>query len=314
MLATNQPAALSNLITHTTGAKIEVPDPNDPVEKEFQKIMSDDDAAQSEVDQWIQENQKFAAEGGGVPAAELNQRILKRFESVRLAYEGFIKRHPDHARARIAYASFLGDIGDEEGQRDQLEKARELDPAEPAIWNNLANYYGHRGPVNKAFDYYAKAIELDPKQSVYYFNLATTVYLFRKDAREFYQINEQQVFDKAMKLYREALKLDPNNFPLASDLAQSYYGIKPWRFEDALQAWTNALHIAHDDIEREGVYIHFARINFLAGRFDEARTDLNLVTNSMYSDLKARISRNINEKEAEAKSNNIPPAATAEKP
>ncbi|HKI70169.1 MAG TPA: hypothetical protein VKA67_11305 [Verrucomicrobiae bacterium] len=313
MLATNQPTALSNLITQTTGAKVEVPNPDDPVEKEFQQIMREDDAAQAEVDGWIKENQKFAAEGAGVPNAELNQRILKRFEPVRLAYEGFIKRHPDHVGARIAYASFLEDIGDEQGEVQQLEKARELDPTDPAIWNNLANYYGHRSPVKKAFAYYAKAIELDPHESVYYFNLATTVYLFRKDAKEYYHINEQQVFDKAMKLYRAALKLDPTNFPLASDLAQSYYGIKPWRFEDALQAWTNALHIAHDDVEREGVYIHFARVNYLAGRLTQARAALTHVTNSMYGDLKARIERNINDKEAEEKSNSVPSEASAAK-
>ena len=31
--------------------------------------------------------------------AELNQRILSRFQPIRKAYEDFIKRHPDHAKA-----------------------------------------------------------------------------------------------------------------------------------------------------------------------------------------------------------------------
>ena len=68
-----------------------------------------------------------------------------------------------------------------------------------------------------------------------------------------------------MALYRKATKLDPTNFVRASDLAMSYYGIKPLRINDALGAWTNALSLAHDDVEREGVYIHFARIQGTGG-------------------------------------------------
>jgi phosphoribosyl-AMP cyclohydrolase len=67
------------------------------------------------------------------------------------------------------------------------------------------------------------------------------------------------------------MQLDPDNFPLATDYAEGYYGIRPLRTNDALVAWTNTLHIAHDDIEREGVYIHLARIKMLAGRYAEAR-------------------------------------------
>ena len=112
----------------------------------------------------------------------------------------------------MAYGSFLDDIGDEEAGKAQFENASQIDPKNPAAWNNLANYYGENGPLTNAFADYARAIELDPTEPVYYQNLATTVYLFRKDAREFYGINEQQVFDKALELYRKAIQLDPENF------------------------------------------------------------------------------------------------------
>jgi tetratricopeptide (TPR) repeat protein len=188
----------------------------------------------------------------------------------------------------------------------QLEKARGLDPKNPAVWNNLANYYGHEGEVTNAFAYYARAIELNPAEPVYYHNLGTTVYLFRKDAREFYHINEQQVFDKALGLYSNAIRLDPTNFPLASDVAQTYYGIRPLRTNDALQAWTNALSIARDEVEREGVYIHFARLETSIGRYDAARAQLAAVTNAEYADLKARLTRNLAEKEKAAAGTNAP--------
>jgi tetratricopeptide (TPR) repeat protein len=215
---------------------------------------------------------------------------------VRRGYEEFIQQHPKHVRARIAYGSFLGDIGEEDGSRSQLEKALEIEKDNPAVYNNLANIYGHSGPVAKAFEFYAKANQLNPKEPVYLQNFATTVYLFRKDAMEFYGITEQQVFDKALGLYSNAFRLDPTNFPLATDLAQTFYGIRPPRVEPALAAWTNALAVANDDIEREGVQIHFARLKIADRRFAEARGHLDAVQNPMYKDIKARLERNMAER------------------
>ena len=233
-------AAATNLVAGPTNpSPAVVPEANDPVEKEYKKLMEDDDTAQAEVDEWIKDNQTAATRGAAVPTADLQRRIRERFDPIRKAYDDFIKRHPDHARARVAYGSFLGDLQDEEGAQEQWEKALALNTKDPAVYNNLANLYGHLGPVKKAFDYYAKAIELNPQEPIYYHNFGTTVYLFRKDAMDFYGITEQQVYDKALGLYSKALKLDPQNFPLASDVAQTYYGIKPLRLEDALKAWTN---------------------------------------------------------------------------
>jgi tetratricopeptide (TPR) repeat protein len=306
LMATNQPAAVSNLVTQTTGLTVAVPDLNDPVEKEFHKIMVDDDAALDEVDKWIQDNNAFAEKGGGIPAKSLNERIHARLDPVRRAYEDFLQRHPDHARAHLAFGSFLDNIKEEDASQVELEKSRALDPTNPAAWNQLANFYGHRGPVKKAFEYYARAIELNPSEPTYYRNMATTVYLFRKDAKEYYHIEEQQVFDKALGLYEKAFKLEPNDFELAHDLAQTYYGIKPLRAEAALAAWTNALKVATSDIERQGVYIHFARIQLLSGRFAEAQQNLDSVTNEFYAELKKRVTRSLHEHEDDAKTNSAP--------
>jgi tetratricopeptide (TPR) repeat protein len=101
------------------------------------------------------------------------------------------------------------------------------------------------------------------------------------------------VFDKALALYRKAIQLDPNNFPLATDYAQSYYGIKPMRTNDALVAWTNALQIAGDEVQREGIYLHLARVKISIGRYDEARAELDDVTNADLLDLKKRLERSL---------------------
>ena len=297
MVATNQPAALSNLVTQTTGVSVAAIETNNTAEQELQKIENDDDAAAAEVDGWIRENQKFAATGAGIPDAELNRRIRARFDICKKAYEDFIRRHPKYAQGRVAYASLLHDLGDEDGESEQLLKAREIDPTIPSIWNNLANYYGEHGPITNAFICYEKAIQLDPAEPVYYHNFGDTVFLYRKDVKEYYHIGEQQVFDKALTLYSNAMRLDPTNFPLATDVAETYYGITPFRTNDAFLAWTNALKLAHDEIEREGVYVHLARLNIKVARFAQAQHFLDDVTNLMYGDLKHRLLRNLNEKE-----------------
>jgi tetratricopeptide (TPR) repeat protein len=208
-------------------------------------------------------------------------------------YERFLRNHPDSAHGFLAYGSFLNDIGDEEGSKVQYENSKQLDPKNPAVWNNLANYYGEYSPVTNAFAYYAEAIRLNPNEPVYYQNFATTVYLFRKDAREFYHINEQQVFDKALGLYQQAMKLAPDNFVFATDFAESYYGIKPLRTNDALVAWTNAFSLARTENERQAVQLHFARVNIAAGFYDEAQAHLAAVTNAAFADLKNRLARSL---------------------
>jgi tetratricopeptide (TPR) repeat protein len=306
-LATNQLAAQSNLVTHVTGISPSVVATNSPIALELQKIEDQDDDIAAEVDRMIQDNQEFAKKGAGIPNEELNRRIRDKLDAARKAYVDFISRNPNYAEGRVAYASFLHDIGDEEAEFEQLKKARDLDPTIPAVWNNLANYYGEHGPTTNAFVCYEKAIKLDPNEPIYYNNFATTVYLFRKDVREYYHLEEQQVFDKAMGLYNKALSLDPTNFIMASDLAMSYYGIKPLRTNDALVAWTNALKLARDEVEREGVYIHFARIEGQAGMFDDAHKRLDAVTNEMYADTKRRVAKMLNEKEHPELVTNEPP-------
>jgi len=300
LIATNQPLAVSNLIQQKTGVSVAVVNPDDPAEKELARLMAGDDAALDEVDKWIRENSAFAAQGAGESKEALNRRIRARLDSVRKDYQDFLKRYPDSARGHLAYGTFLNDIGEEDAAVAQCETAAQLDPRNPAAWNQIANYCGEHGPITNAFVDYARAIELDPSEPVYYRNLATTVYLFRKDAKEFYGLDEPQVFDKSLALYRKAMQLDPQNFLLATDYAESYYGIHPLRTNDALAAWTNALQAAHDDNERAGVGIHLARIKMAAGRFAEARCQLDDVTNAAFADARRRLERSIADREKDA--------------
>lgn len=264
-----------------------------PAEAEFQRVMALDDAAHEEVDKWIKENASFARQGAGLSQAVLSLKIEQRLAPVKQAYEDFLQRHPKHARGQLAFGSFLNDLGDEAEARQRWQKALELDPANPAAYNNLANSYGQSGPVTKAFELYAKAIEMNPRQSIYYHNLGSVILLHRKEAAVHYRTAEQQVVRHAMELYRLAQQFDPANFQLATDLAQAHYALQPPDYEAAIAAWTRAQSLARDAQEREGTHLHLARVKAAAGRLNEARSHLVSVTNSALAAVKARLEREL---------------------
>jgi hypothetical protein len=101
------------------------------------------------------------------------------------------------------------------------------------------------------------------------------------------------------------------DFKLASDVAQTWYGVKSAPatnevvrkaaelavIESGLGAWTNALRLATLDEEREGVRLHMARWQIKAGRWSDARTHLDAVTNSAHATVKVRLERTWREKQ-----------------
>ena len=277
-------------------AKGTLTDTNNPaLTATLERLEAMGEEAEAEIARWIRENREAAGTNVSQEAvAKLNKRIENRLESVEREFKDVISQYPKNDAVRVAYATFLTDVmRDEEKAQNQLETALSFNPNNPDIYNNLANIYGHIGSVRKAFEFYTKATELNPNEPVYFHNFGTTVYLFRKDVREHYGINEQQVFDKALELYDKSMKLDPTNFTLACDVAMTYYGINPRRTEPALVAWTNALKLAATPADRESVQIHLARVKLLDRRFEEAQAHLNTVTNRENLDLRRRLERNI---------------------
>jgi tetratricopeptide (TPR) repeat protein len=273
---------------------------------EFARIEAQDDAAQAEVDKWTRENQQLKVKGQGVSEDVLERRINERFEPVRQAYEKFVQAHPNIARARVGFGNFLNDRQDEAGAQAQWEKALELDPANPATYNSLAGRYSESGPVNKAFEYFKKAIELSPGEAAYYHNFGDCLYILRKRAATYYGISEQQVFGKVLMLYSNSVRLAPQNFGFATDLAQTYYSVKPFPPDVALGAWTNALSSAPREVDREDVYVHMARVKMLAGRLTEASAQLAAVTNETCLKAKDALLKNLEERRKEAANNESP--------
>ena len=272
-----------------------------PRDVEYRALLEEDEKALDEVDAWILEARSAAFEDtSGVRVALLKEKVTQRLEKLEKLYQSFLDKYPNDVDGHIIFGSFLDDLGREGDAKAAWEKALELDKTDPAIWNNLANYYGHNGPVKKAFEFYEKAIDLKPDEALYYHNYATTVYLFRKDATQYWGVDEQKVFDKAFGLYGEAMKLAPKDFTLASDVAQSFYMPKPFRHEEAIDAWKHTLTLAQDENQRQGVYLHLARCDSLGGNYSRGREWLAKISIADFDDLKRRVGDTIDRKERES--------------
>ena len=208
LVSTNTPVAVSNLVQEKTGISIQVADPNDPVEKAFRKLEEEDDAAVEEIEKWSDAaaTNKFAGEKDA--QITLSLRIKDRLALVKSDYEDFIQHHPDYVRARLAYGSFLNQTHDAQGALAQWEKASQLAPNNPAVWNNLGTYYEENN-VKKAFEYFSKAITLDPSQPLYYHNLAFSLYMFRTDAEEYWNICREGSFGHGSRALREGDEAGP---------------------------------------------------------------------------------------------------------
>ena len=299
--------AETNVVVLTPPAT-NVPANPELVQAEFQKLLAADNAAQAEADRWVLDNQKFAAQGGGISKEDLRLRIQVRFAPIRKAYDDFLQQHPDHVPGLLAYGSLLNDLADEAGGAVQWERASQLAPTNPATWNNLANHAAGSGDTKKAFAYFERSIALAPEVATYRRNLGSAIVHFRTNAMTYYELSEQAVLDKGLNFLRQAQKQESDDFPLATEIAQIYYGLQPPRVDEALQAWETAQKLSADDVERDGVRLHLARVNLQAGRFEEAHRQLGLIKYAGYADLKRKLAEQLAQAETPATNTNAPPS------
>ena len=123
----------------------------DVVDQEYERLVEKDEAALKEIEKITGEFDQFAAKGAAGSRGVLIGRINQLVDGVRKSYEEFLQRNPKHVEGHLAFGSFLNEIGEEQEAIRTWETARTLDPKNPASWNNLANIFGHHGPIKKAF-------------------------------------------------------------------------------------------------------------------------------------------------------------------
>jgi len=155
-------------------------------------------------------------------------------------------------------------------------------------WNDWGTEYSRTGPMTNMFVCYLNAVRLMPHESTYHRNLATSLFMYRKDAKDFFGVDEAQVFSMSLREYRKARILEPDNFELAKELALAHYAIRPFRADEALAEWDRVLALAETKsaVDIEEVYLNLGRVNYMAARYAEAQKWLSKVKSPGHEDIR----------------------------
>ena len=270
------------------------PAPRDK-EVELQSIFTADNTAITEVAKWIKENNTLIRTDPE-RRDQLAQRIRMRLDRVRKLYLAFLEKYPNHARARAAYGSFLTHLDDQQGALRELKASAKLAPFNAAVHNNIATHLGtiavesdRHTRVGEMLDAYQKAIRLAPHAPLYRHNYTIALSLFQKEAAVHLQCTPREVIEEALKQITEALRLDPKNFEIAADLAETHHDFKPLPREKTLTAWKHAATLATTNDERGWAELQMAIVNIETNHFKEAKQHLEKVNVEIYTRLKQRL-------------------------
>lgn len=258
---------------------------------QLNKILTADNTAITEIASWIEKNRK-AQRSNASERDYLTFRIRKRLDNIRQLYLSFLKDHPKHTKARIAYGSFLTYIDDRQGALGQWTKALADDPSNAAALNNIATHIGTiavqnniRTRLPEAFQSLEKAIALAPKEALYRHNFATTLSLFRLDAMRHYEISAIEVTKRALTELERGMELATDDFEIAADRAETFLDINPLPRQRALQAWKEARKRAKDRNQEDWVNLQVAIVHLETSHLDAAEKNLDLVSKDSFQKL-----------------------------
>jgi|TARA_B100001971_G_C18233662_1_gene565622 tetratricopeptide (TPR) repeat protein len=260
-------------------------------DERLKKILTADNIAIAEIAGWIEKNRKVLRANVG-EREYLTFRIRKRLDIIRQMYTSFLKDHPKHSKARVAYGSFLTHIDNRRGALGQWKKALADDPSNAAALNNIATHLGAIAIQNnihthipEAFQSLEKAITLSPKETLYRHNFATALSLFQLDAMNHYNITAEEVTKRALVELEKCMELAPDNFEIAADRAETFLDIKPLPRKRALEAWENARNRAEQRIQLDWVNLQIAIVHLETNHLDEAKKYLALVSKDSFQKL-----------------------------
>ena len=89
-----------------------------PIERDYKNLVALDNETLSEIAKWHHEN-RAKLKTDKAFQFDFIRLCRERLIKVKVAYEQFLASHPNHTRARAAYASFLQNVRDEQGAIDQ---------------------------------------------------------------------------------------------------------------------------------------------------------------------------------------------------
>lgn len=253
--------------------------------------------AHEDIYRWLREMPALDENPEEEPNHMLSLRIDHRFKIVSEAIAEFRRKHPDAAVIEGIEAPFREEMVRLLEMVRQLEMTRHEQPDSAEPWSELAHQLLHTGRVVEAFECFEKSLALLPLEASYYADFGTSLLIYRQDAAAHYKLTEQAVFDKALRMYRRGMNLEPENFRYAVALAEIYYLITPARLVDGQTAWEHALNLAGNESERNEVMVHLARYAINRGHPNLAKVYLEQVKEPRWTVPKLALLRRITDSE-----------------
>ncbi len=215
-------------------------------EKRALDMLRQVDRMQQALGEWDLEIARELTRMGDQAAAQTKvEDARKRFRVVRRAYEEFLSRYPNNARANTYYGELLYDrFGDHARAIQCWKLAEQLDRKLSLPLNDLAIHYCHYGQPDLGLKYFERAIELDPDNPDYLFNGAQFYLTLGPHVKRMHKWDNDRVYKEAMKFSKRAVELRPNDYELWEDYAVNFFAAENFGVEadwkQAADVWRQA--------------------------------------------------------------------------
>ena len=167
-----------------------------------------------------------------------------------------------------------------------LVEAKELEPKNTSVLNNLGTVCRELGEIKNAVDYYKKAIEIDPNNANSYYNIGAIHYDAKKynEAKNYLEKTVElqpnfalpyfvlgnlhadlKDYENAISNYNKAIKINKNLAGAYNNLGLVYRNIN--NFENAISSYENAIAIKRDHVN---AHHNLALVLKDVGKFESA--------------------------------------------
>ncbi len=171
-------------------------------------------------------------------------------------YQQVMAADPNHAESHFYTAILLGDSECYDQALPLLEKAHELQPAQPAILYQLGVYQSILGQNNSAIESFNKVMNIDPEHWQAAYNLGAAHYAVGN-------------IPEAIHAYSLAARLNPNDADIFFNLGLAYS--KAGAIQEAIDSYLTSREIEPDD----------PNIHYNLGRLYKEKGDKNNAINSL---------------------------------
>lgn len=229
------------------------------------------DAAEAELD----EAKELMRARKQDEARKKKDSAVEKTKLVRQAYEFGLKKYSNDARLTNAYGELLYDqFGENAGALRAWNLAISLDAKYALPYNNLGLDQCHTGQYETGLTNLEKALELDPKNPDFMFNIAQIYLINFPQVEKIKKWKPKKIYDRAMKLSKDAADLDPTDYQLAEDYAVNFFAAENFKIEPdwelAAQAWQRARPLAGKPDRVFFTWLNEARCWNRAGKNDLA--------------------------------------------